>query len=58
MPPPPADDLLISTIRHEGRSSEEQKKEAPLILRMVRLDKARVRTFLEAKNVPNLGKFP
>ena len=59
-PPPTADQLLISTLRHERRRGADEKTpetEQALVVLMETLDPSRVRLFASAKGAPNLDAF-
>ena len=56
-PPPTAEQVLISALRHERPKPSAAPTENPLIVLMVPLDPDRVRVFAAAKGVPNLDAF-
>jgi hypothetical protein len=59
-PPPTADQLLISTLRHERRkplAGEPSPGKGALVVLMAPLDPDRVRLFAAAKGAPNLDAF-
>ncbi|HEY8128657.1 MAG TPA: hypothetical protein VIF39_08090 [Hyphomicrobium sp.] len=56
-PPPTAEQVLISALRHERPKSSAAPTETPLVVLMVPLDPARVRVFAVAKGAPNLDAF-
>jgi hypothetical protein len=58
-PPPTADQLLVSTLRHQRQkpAAEETSTEHALVVLMQPLDPERVRLFATAKGAPNLNAF-
>jgi hypothetical protein len=56
-PPPTAEQVLISALRHERPKPSAAPTENPLVVLMVPLDPDRVRVFAAAKGVPNLDAF-
>jgi len=55
--PPTPDEVLISTLRHEGRNDRALTVEEPLVVLMAPLDAQRVRLFAAAKGVLNVDAF-
>jgi hypothetical protein len=57
LPPPPADHVLIRTLRHERRREQAPPVEEALVVLVAPLDSDRVRLFAAAKGTPNLDAF-
>jgi hypothetical protein len=57
LPPPTADDVVVSTIRDERPNEDGPKPETPLVVVMMPLDPERVRVFAEAKRIDDLDAF-
>src|ERR1700732_716037 len=56
-PPPTAEQVLISALRHERPKSPAAPAENPLIVLMAAMDPDRVRLFAAEKGAPNLDAF-
>jgi hypothetical protein len=56
-PPPTAEEVLISTLRHERPQPQVATAEGPLVVLMAALDRDRVKLFAAAKHAPNVDAF-